>query len=109
MSSFFWWGTTIIPIFYPTHRHRHRPLPLRPSLAYNIYSAFPPSFSGRIEPGSVIVPQWSLLKNTSKMDAEVDDTGQDNSTVSSIVDYVKSLIPGYSLEEDDTECQEKVT
>ena len=42
------------------------------------------------------------------MEAEVDDTGQDNSAVSSIVDYVKSLIPGYGLDEEDDDCQEKV-
>ena len=41
------------------------------------------------------------------MEAEVDDTGQENSTVSSIVDYVKSIIPGYGLDEDDGECQEE--
>ena len=42
------------------------------------------------------------------MDSEVDDTGQDSSSISYMIDYVRNLLPGYSQENDEEECQEKV-
>jgi len=42
------------------------------------------------------------------MDGEVDDTGQDSSSISHMIDYVRNLLPGYSQENDEEECQEKI-